>query len=68
MTDLVHLLRGDIVNLDDEDRLVLLEESAELLEVCGLVLAPHCFFLYEGRLFKGEVRVLWVVVNCEVVG
>lgn len=44
LTDLVHLLRRDIVNGDDEDALVLLEESLELLEVSGLgfFLAPHC--------------------------
>jgi hypothetical protein len=44
LTDLVHLLRRDIVDGDDEDALVLLEESLELLEVSGLEFfrAPHC--------------------------
>jgi hypothetical protein len=44
-TDLVHLLRADIVNTDDEDGLVLFEEALELVEVAGLVfgLAPHIF-------------------------
>lgn len=55
-TDLVHLLRADIVNADDEDTLVLFEETLELVEVAGLVfgLAPH-IFLFEGRMFKGQV-------------
>lgn len=41
----MHLLRRDIVNLDDEDGLVLLEQALELVEVAGLVrsLAPHIF-------------------------
>lgn len=43
LTDLVHLLRRDIVDGDNEDGLVLLEESLELVKVdgfgCGL--APH---------------------------
>lgn len=45
LPDLVHLLRADIVDGDDEDRLVVLEKGAELLEVKGLVLfgAPHSF-------------------------
>lgn len=44
LADLVHLLRRDIVDGDDEDALVLLEERLELLEVSGLgfFLAPHC--------------------------
>lgn len=44
LTDLVHLLRRDIVDGDDEDGGVLLEESLKLLEVDGLgfFLAPHC--------------------------
>jgi hypothetical protein len=44
VTDLVHLLRRDIVDGDDEDALVLLEERLELLEVdsLGFFLAPHC--------------------------
>jgi hypothetical protein len=43
-TDLVHLLRRDIVDGDDEDGAVLLEENLKLLEVSGLVFsaAPHC--------------------------
>jgi len=44
VADLVHLLRRDIVDGDDEDALVLLEKRLELLEVSGLgfFLAPHC--------------------------
>lgn len=43
LSDLVHLLRRDIVDGDDEDALVLLEEVLELLEVSGLECfsAPH---------------------------
>jgi hypothetical protein len=45
MADLVHLLRADIVDADDEDRLVFFEEALELVEVAGLVScsAPHIF-------------------------
>jgi hypothetical protein len=44
LTDLVHLLRRDIVDGDDEDGLVVLEKSLKLVEVSGLgfFLAPHC--------------------------
>ncbi len=35
--DLVHLLRADIVDGDDENRFVLLEEILELVEVDGFV-------------------------------
>jgi hypothetical protein len=44
LADLVHLLRRDIVDGDDEDALVLLEEHLELLKVSGLEFfrAPHC--------------------------
>lgn len=44
LADLVHLLRRDIVDGDDEDALVLLEERLELVKVSGLCffLAPHC--------------------------
>lgn len=43
LSDLVHLLRRDIVDGDDEDALVLLEEDLELVKVSGLrfFLAPH---------------------------
>jgi len=43
VADLVHLLRGDIVDGDDEDALVLLEQALELVEVgrLGGRLAPH---------------------------
>jgi hypothetical protein len=45
LTNLVHLLRRDIVDGDDEDGLVLLEQALELVEIAGLVsaLAPHIF-------------------------
>lgn len=56
-TDLVHLLRRDIVDGDDEDGLVLLEQALELVEVAGLVsaLAPHIVLRY--RIFKDLVLV-----------
>lgn len=43
LSDLVHLLRGDIVDGDNEDALVLLEERLELIEVdsLGFFFAPH---------------------------
>jgi hypothetical protein len=55
LANLVHLLRRDIVDGDDEDGLVLLQQALQLVEVAGLVsrLAPHIFFWYEGRMFKG---------------
>ena len=42
-TNLVHLLRADIVNADNEDGLVLVEKVLQLLEVSclGFGLAPH---------------------------
>lgn len=42
-TDLVHLLRADIVNTDDEHGLVIVKKALELIEVSGLGLglAPH---------------------------
>lgn len=44
LSDLVHLLGADIVDGDDEDRLVLLQQAPELLEINGLVSsAPHIF-------------------------
>lgn len=59
LADLVHLLRRDIVDSDDEDALVLLEEHLELLKVSGLELfsAPHCV-LFDA---KGSLRTCgWV--------
>lgn len=49
----MHLLRADIVDGDDENRLVLVEQALQLLEVTGLGcgLAPHVFlFLKIGYL------------------
>merc|ERR1712230_8929 len=45
LADFVHLLRGDIVNADDEDGLVLVEQALQLVEVhsLGSSLAPHDF-------------------------
>jgi hypothetical protein len=42
-TDLVHLLRADIVDTNDEHGLVFIEEKLQLLEVSGLgcFIAPH---------------------------
>ena len=46
LSDLVHLLRADIVDGDDEDGPVILQQALQLVEVTGLVsrLAPHIFF------------------------
>ena len=44
VTDLVHLLRRDIVDFNDEDGLVLGEQALQLVEVAGLggcFAAPH---------------------------
>ena len=68
-SDLVHLLRGDIVDADDKDGLVLVEQSLQLVEVdsFGTGLAPHDFFEDEVRMFKGkgkrvdEMWLLWFV-------
>lgn len=55
LSDLVHLLRADIVNGDNEDAGEFFEETLELVEVAGLVicLAPH-IYLSVGRMFKGQ--------------
>jgi len=37
MANLVHLLRADIVNTNDENGLVFFEEALELIEIAGLV-------------------------------
>lgn len=44
-TNLVHLLRADIVDTDNEHGLVLIEKALQLIEVSGLGsgLAPHFF-------------------------
>ena len=50
---LVHLLGANIVDSDDEDRLVLLKQSLQLVKVNGFVggLAPHiCFDIQTGYL------------------
>lgn len=46
LSDLVHLLRADIVNRNNEDRFVLFKQGLELVEVDSLVAgsAPHVFF------------------------
>ena len=52
-SDLVHLLRADIVHSHDEDRLVFLQQALQLVEVSSLVccLAPHvCFGIQTGCL------------------
>lgn len=56
MANLVHLLRADIVDGDDEDRAVLLQQALELVEIAGLIcsLAPHIFLFNEGRMFQGK--------------
>lgn len=47
LSDLVHLLRADIVDCNDEDGLVLFKQGLELVKVDGLVAgsAPHVFLL-----------------------
>lgn len=47
LSDLVHLLRADIVNGDNEDAAILLEKALQLIEIAGLVcgLAPHIFLV-----------------------
>ena len=47
LADLVHLLGADIVDADDEDRLVFVEKCLELVKVDSLgslFSAPHVFF------------------------
>lgn len=55
-SDFVHLLRGDIVDADDENGLVFVEQALQLVEVDGFGtgLAPHDFFEDEVRMFKGK--------------
>jgi hypothetical protein len=64
MSDLVHLLRADIVDLNDEDGLVLLEQALELVEVLRLVagFGPHFFLWYEA----GCLRPRGIVMEIEV--
>lgn len=47
LSDLVHLLRADIVDGDNEDAAILLEKALQLIEIAGLVcgLAPHIFLV-----------------------
>ena len=59
LSDLMHLLRADIVNGDDENRLVFFQQALELVKIAGLVacLAPHVFL----ELKIGYLRVkIWV--------
>lgn len=56
VSDLVHLLGRDIVNLDDEGGLVLLEQALELVEIAGLVLAaPHIFLFMKVGCLRATV-------------
>ena len=59
LTNLVHLLRRDIVDSDDENGFVLVEQALQLVEVDGFGsgFAPHDFFKDEVRMFKGKVCV-----------
>ena len=52
VTDLVHLLRRDIVDTDDEDAVVLLEERLQLVEVLrlGCRFATHSVLRYRNSL------------------
>lgn len=56
VSDLVHLLRADIVDGDDEDGAVLFEQALELVEVAGLVcsLAPHIFLFMKAGFFRAR--------------
>ena len=56
-SDFVHLLRGDIVDTDNEDGFVFVEQALQLIEVdCFCAgLAPHDFFEDEVRMFKGKL-------------
>lgn len=59
LSDLMHLLRADIVNGDDENRLVFFQQALELVKIAGLVacLAPHVFL----ELKIGYLRVkIWM--------
>lgn len=67
-SDLVHLLRRDIVDGDNEDGLVLFKESLKFVEVDGLScgLAPHVCDLFELRDISGKLNCLeWVMEVCE---
>lgn len=57
LTDLVHLLRRDIVDRDDEDGLVLLQQALQLVEVASLVsgLAPHIFLVTKAGCLRAMV-------------
>lgn len=55
-SDLVHLLRADIVNLNDEDGGIFLEQALELVEVAGLVrLAPHIFLVMKAGCLRASL-------------
>lgn len=58
VADLVHLLRADIVDGDNENGPILIEKALQLLEVSGLGhrLAPHVSLFSEDRIFKGKER------------
>ena len=56
VSDLVHLLRADIVDGDDENGLILFEQALQLVEVAGLVLAaPHIFFFLKAGYLRAGV-------------
>jgi hypothetical protein len=59
LTNLVHLLRRDIVDRDDEDGPVLLQQALQLVEVAGLVsrFAPHIFLVMKAGCLRAMV--LW---------
>jgi hypothetical protein len=61
LPNLVHLLRRDIVNADNEDGLVLLEQALELVKVASLVsgFAPHDFLYLKAGFFRAKS----IVVN-----
>ena len=64
LADLVHLLRADIVDGDDEDCLIFVQQGLELVEVDGLVAgsAPHDFLDVKLGCLRAVLRFERVVV------
>jgi hypothetical protein len=55
----VHLLRADIVDLDDKDRLVLVKQALEFLEIDRFAarFAPHDFLVLKLGYLRANNRV-----------
>jgi hypothetical protein len=61
--DLMHLLGADIVDGDDENRIIRFEHTLKLIKVSSLVcvLAPHVFLqLKIGYLRAEKKRMIWI--------